>query len=352
MLLALIASLAAQLPVSHTQIQAHIARTPWVAALQLHGWKDTPDDDPLRKELGDKLVLAGTLEPAGTILTLTAEPNKALISPSAWRKRYAVEGTAFECQLSACVDATRQPAGGPEFADFHAYTCAGGFCLDLHVSRVAPDDKPALPRAEFERIVQSQRVLLLRHGWAEYYPSEIGDQMTLAALSGPERKGWKEGYLSTHADDWQAHFVEAEFLRMEQAPLEQQIASYRKALELVQQLPKPGPKEQFAWAMACDGLSLALRDAQRLPEALAPLEKGYTLLAGINRPERAALAYNLACAQALLGHEKEALDALGKAIAADARCRENAAKDADFAKLRGSPEYQKLVAQPAPSPAK
>jgi hypothetical protein len=352
MLLALLASFAPQLPVARTQIQAHVSRTPWVATLQLQGWKDMADGDPLRKELGEKLVLSGTMEPAGAILTLIAEPNGALISPAAWRKRHAIAGAEFECQLSACVDATLKPTGAPEFADFHAFTCAAGFCFDLHVSRVSPDGKEALARAEFERIVKSLRVLLLRRGWAEYYPDEIGDQMTLAALAGPGRKGWKEAYLPKHAGDWQVHFVEAEFLRQEKAPLEQQIASYQKALELAAKLEKPGPKQQFAWAMACDGLGLALHDAQRLPDSIAPLEKGYALLAGINRPERAALAYNLACAQALSGHEQPALAALANAIVADARYRESAAKDADFATLRNSPEYQKLVAKPAPSPIK
>ena len=184
------------------------------------------------------------------------------------------------------------------------------------------------------------------------YPQAVCDQMTLAALAGPGRKGWKEEYLPKHADDWQAHFVEAEFLRAEKAPLEQQIASYQKALELAGKLEKPGPKDCFAWAMACDGLSLALHDSQKIAESIAPLEKGYALLAAIPRKESAALAYNLACAQALLGHEKEALDALAKAIAVESRFRDNAAKDADLAALRTSPEFQKLLAKPAPPPAK
>jgi hypothetical protein len=347
MLLALLTSLSLQLPTSYTQIQTRVPKTPWVVLLLLHGWKEAGAGDPLRKELGEKLVFSGTMDPPGTILTLIAEPNTQLSSPAVWRKRFAVPGTEFEVQVSACVDASVKPAGAPACSDYHAYTCAAGACLDLHVSRLSPDGQEALPRAEFERIVQSMRVLLLRRGWAEYYPDEVGYQMTLAALAGPGRQGWKEAYLPKHAGEWTVHFVEAEFLRYEQAPLEQQIASYEKSLELLAKLEKPGPKERFGWAIACDGLSLALCDAQRVADSIPLLEKGYALLAGINRQERAPLAYDLARAQALTKHDKEALAALGNAIAADPRFRDNAAKDADFAELRASPEFQKLVAKPA-----
>jgi hypothetical protein len=352
MLLALLACLGLQIPDTATQIQARVPNTNWVVVLLLKGWKDASDPDPLRQEIPEKLVLSGTMDPPGTILTLIAEPNPQALSPGAWRKHFAVPGEVFDIQLSACVDASVQLENAPAFSDYHAYSCAAGYCFDLHVSRVSPNAKLALPRAEFERIVQTTRVLLLRRGWAEDYPSEVSYQMTLAALAGPGRPGWKEQYLPKHAGEWTAQFVEAEFLRYDKAPAEQQIACYQKSLELLGKLEKPGPKERFGWAIACDGLSLALYDAKRFADSLAPLEKGYALLAELERKERASLAYNLACSQALLKHEPEALVALGHAIEVDPRFRESAAKDEDFALLRVSPEFQKLLAKPPPSPAK
>ena len=352
MLLALLAALPLQLPLAAQQVQAHVGRTPWVAALALADWKDAPEGNPLEKELGAKLVLNGTLAPGGTILTLIAEPNTALISPAAWRKRFGIQGAEFELQLSACVDASIRDPKGPLVSDYHAFTCAAGWCFDLHVSRLSTDGKEPLPRAEFERIVKSQRFLLLRHGWAENYPDEVCKQMSLAALSGPGRKNWKENFLAKNADDWVVHFVEGELLREEKGALEEQLAHYQRAFELVTKLEKPGPKELFATAIVCDGLSLALHDAGKHAESIAPLEKGYALLAGMKRRERGTLAYNLACSQALLKHEKEALEALGHAIGADERYRESAAKDADFAAIAASPAFQKLVAKPAPAPRK
>ncbi len=352
MLLALLSALALQLPAAHTQIQTRVPKTNWVVVLLLNGWKESGEQDPLRKGLGEKLVFSGTMDPPGTILTMIAEPNARSISPDAWRKHFAVPGTEFEVQLSACVDASVKLENAPGFSDYHAYTCAAGYCFDLHVSRISPDGQEGLPRAEFERIVQTMRILLLRRGWAEYYPDELGYQMTLAALSGPGRQGWKVNYLPKHAGEWTANFVEAEFLHNDRAPLEQQIACYEQALEQLGKLEKPGPKERFGWAMACDGLSLALYDGKRFADSIAPLQKACALLTELDRRERAPLFYNLACAQALTKHDKEALAALQKAIEVEPRFRDNAAKDEDFAALRASPEFQKLVAKSPPSPAK
>ncbi len=352
MLLALVLALLPQVPVPFSDIQARVPHTSWVVSLNLSGWKEADESNPLRKTLGDKLVFCGTLQPAGTTLTLIAEANTELISPTSWRKRLAPPGESFECQLAACVDATVKKTGGPEFDDFHAYVCAAGWCFDLHVSRAVGDPKNALTRGEFERIVKTMRFLFLRRGWAEYYPDEFAYDMTLAALSGPGRRGWKENVLPKRGEDWIAQLVEAELTRADKAAPEVQIALYRHALELIAKLEKPGPKERYAWAIACDGLSLALGEAKQLAEAVPVLERGYALLEELGRKERAALAYNLACAQALLKHENEALAALERAIGADEFFRAAAAKDEDFAALRSLPAFQKLVAKPEPKPAK
>jgi len=350
MLLALLAALPLQVPIAVQEIQSHVGRTPWVVSVGLADWKEAPDGNPLAKELGDKLVLNGTCAPEGTTLTLIAEPNPQMISPAAWRKRFAIPGTEFDIQLSACVDASiKEPKDpkGPTLSDYHAFTCAAAWCFDLHVSRVSADGKEALSRDAFERIVRSTRYLLLRRGWQEHYPEQVGYQMTLAALAGPGRSGWKEKILPQHEEDWIAHFVEAEFLRLEKAPVQAQIAQYQRSLDLATKLEKPGPKELFATAIVCDGLSLALHDAGKYAESIAPLEQGYKLLAGMNRRERGALAYNLACSQALLKKDKEALAALSNAISADAHFRDAAAQDLDLAALRDLPEFQKLVGKPA-----
>src|SRR5689334_13650373 len=136
MLLALLACLGLQTPPTYTQIQARVPKTNWVVLFLLHGWKEAGRDDPLLKELGDKVVLSGVMDPPGTVLTVIAEPNTQLISPAALRTRFARPGEEFDVQLSACVDASLKVADGPAYSDYHAYTCAAGYCFDVHVSRV------------------------------------------------------------------------------------------------------------------------------------------------------------------------------------------------------------------------
>lgn len=354
MLLSLLACAVLQAPLPVQEIQARVPHSRWTVLVGLAGWKDVPEADPLRKSLGERLVLAGGAAPEGCVVTLVAEPNPQKISPVAWRKRFGLAGTEFECSLAACVDASQRAPGAPALSDYHAFTCAAEWCFDLHVSRVAtgPDGAEPLARAEFERIVKSQRFLLLRRGWAEDYPAEVGKQMTLAALAGPGRAPWKENVLGKRADDWVVHFVEAELLHEEHAPVEAQLAEYSRALELVQKLEKPGPREVFATAIACDGYALALHDAGRHAESIAPLERGCSLLTTLGRKERGALSYNLACAQARSGQGEAALRSLGLAIAVEARFREAAARDEDLASLRGTPQFQKLLDASEAKPAR
>ena len=183
MLLAVLACLPVQSPPVVKEIQAHVGRTPWVVSIGLADWKEAPEGNPSAKPFGDKLVLNGSCAPEGTLLTLIAEPNTTNLSPAAWRKRLGVPGREFDCQLSACVDSSSRVEGGPTYSCYNAYTCAAGWCFDLHVSRLLPDDKDALAREAFENIVKSMRFLLLRRGWAEDYPSEISQQMTIAAMT-------------------------------------------------------------------------------------------------------------------------------------------------------------------------
>ena len=60
-------------------------------------------------------------------------------------------------------------------------------------------------------------------------------------------------------------------------------------------------------------------------------------------PEDGAVLYGIACVYALLGEDERALDALEKGIHAGFGRREWTEKDPDFASLRGSPRFRKLL---------
>lgn len=342
MSLALLVAVSCQSPQSVTDIQARIPKTFCVVSVALADWReDHPKDHPL----GDKLLMSGTTAPDRAMLTLIVEPNNPPVSPQTWRQRLAPKGQLFDVGASACVDTSSEPVPGMKTSDYHAFFATRTHALDLHVSGT-PGAAP-FPRAEFERIVKSLRVLLLRRGWAEDYPEALAAPMTIAAVLGVDQREWRD-HLERHSGDWAAHFANAEHLHAVAAPLDQQLAAYDKALGLTAKIAKPDPKTRFAIAMLHEGKSLALYDAKRFADTIAPLEQACAILQELKHAERGGPAYNLACSHALCKHEGPALDALTKAIEAAPRYRETAKQDSDFAALAKSAAFQTLVAAKAP----
>lgn len=342
LILAALLAIAPQAPPRVTDIQARIQKTPFVVSLELVDWHE---DAEAGKQLGDKMLFAGTMAPPGAVLSVHVEPNVPLTSPTKWRERLAPPGKPFDVQSTPCIDASAELAPGMLQSDYHAYFATRTHVLDVHVSRVT-DQKDGFPRIEFERIVKSLRIRLLRRGWAEHYPEVIGAPMTLAAVLGVDQKAWQDRYLVKHAGEWPAHFANAEYLHYLGAPIDQQLAAYDQAAALIAKVPVPDAKTRFALAMLLEGRSLALHDAKRHADAIAPLEQACAILQELRHPERGGPAYNLACEHALCHHEAAALDALRRAIEADPRYRDSAAKDADFATLEDKPEFKRLLGPP------
>lgn len=339
-------AVAPQTPPTVTEIQARIPKTRTVVSLDLCDWRE---DREQGQALGDKLLFAGTMAPRGSVLSVIVEPNVPPVAPTKWRERLAPAGTHFNVQFTPCVDASAEIAPGMLQSDYHAFFATREHVLHVHASRLTDgtDDKEAFPRSEFERIVKSLRVRLLRRGWAEDYPDAIGVPMTMAAVLGVDQKAWQEKYLTKHAEDWPAHFANAEYLLHLGAPLEQQLAAYDKAIALMGKIDKPDGKTRFAIAMLHEGKSLALYGAKRHADSIAPLEQCCAILKELAHRERGGPAYHLARAHALCKREAPALDALRRAIEADAQFRDRAAEDADFASLADKPAFRKLLATPA-----
>src|SRR5262245_25093863 len=91
---ALLAALAVQDPQSPTDIQARISDSYFVVSLELRGWKEESND--MLKELGKKLLFAGSMAPEGAMLTVIVEPNDPPVSPQTWRQRFAPGGKPFD----------------------------------------------------------------------------------------------------------------------------------------------------------------------------------------------------------------------------------------------------------------
>ena len=62
-------------------------------------------------------------------------------------------------------------------------------------------------------------------------------------------------------------------------------------------------------------------------------------------PGDAGFLYNLACAESLMGREKEALEHLRQSVEADATFKKNALDDPDFDAIRDDPEFSAITGQ-------
>ena len=89
---------------------------------------------------------------------------------------------------------------------------------------------------------------------------------------------------------------------------------------------------------AMSGFNPAYRDKD-YESALAILEEALA-----EYPGNPGITYNVACMEALLGREDDALAHLRQAVAGWPRARELAPEDDDFASIRGKPEFTELFA--------
>ena len=75
----------------------------------------------------------------------------------------------------------------------------------------------------------------------------------------------------------------------------------------------------------------------------APLEEARVKAERAEALKPGSGAYNLACAESLLGNAEAALDWLERAIAADSTAARNAHADGDFDPIRSHPRFKELV---------
>jgi len=82
----------------------------------------------------------------------------------------------------------------------------------------------------------------------------------------------------------------------------------------------------------------AQHEAKDYDAALAELEKVFEIY-----PDNALLSYNVACCEALLGRNEDALATLATAIDKWPQFKENAREDEDFASVRDDPRFLELI---------
>lgn len=131
--------------------------------------------------------------------------------------------------------------------------------------------------------------------------------------------------------DWSTMQFEACFLKGEAL---RSLERYREALKPLETAAGLRPSET--------GVALALgwcyKRTNRLAQAIDALDR-----ASRHAPENPLLHYNLACYWTLAGNNSRAIDELSEALGLDPNLRNKIVDEPDFEKLRGTPEFDRLV---------
>ncbi len=138
-------------------------------------------------------------------------------------------------------------------------------------------------------------------------------------------------------DDWATMKFEASLLTGEAL---RALNRYREALGPLQTAAKLRPGDLSA-AMA---LGWCYKRTHRLAQAIDALEQAID-----KNASEPLLHYNLACYWSLVGDIPKAIRSLEEAIDLDPEIRDLIAKEADFNTIRGTPEFERLVAGKEPS---
>jgi tetratricopeptide (TPR) repeat protein len=136
--------------------------------------------------------------------------------------------------------------------------------------------------------------------------------------------------------DWMSMQFEASFLKGEAL---RSLKHYREALRPLEVAAGLRPNDTRV-ALA---LGWCYKRTNRLAQAIDSLERALR-----EHPDDALLHYNLACYWSLAGNSAKALDALTSALSLDADLRTMIANETDFDRLRGNPEFERLMGH-APS---
>jgi tetratricopeptide (TPR) repeat protein len=137
--------------------------------------------------------------------------------------------------------------------------------------------------------------------------------------------------------DWSSMQFEASLLKGEALLAVKQYREALKSLELAAGFRPGDPRVALA-------LGWCYKRTNRLAQAIDSLARALR-----DHPQEALLHYNLACYWSLAGNACNALRELSTALELNSELRSLIAREADFDRLRGNPEFDRLTMGRAPS---
>ncbi|MBI1852120.1 MAG: hypothetical protein HYR85_17410 [Planctomycetes bacterium] len=321
--------------------------------------------------IGNRVLLAGTIPPKGTQITVLALSDGVDHTSAEWRelrerehekglKRLPIANSGFRVRIgplekfdvddAECDERWLEPDDasaptGSKCVDYHAYIVAARYCFEIHVSWTTSGDSLAFTRDDLARIVRSIRVGIFRKGSFKDYPSEVVDFVDRAVRRMPGELQWISVEAAKRNDDYVPYFVLGE-LGLVAKDAATAVKGYRRAVALLAKSSKPSLRETWVWMRAEQGLGLALTQTRRLREGAAHYLEARRLASELNHPDLAGLAYVLALTYAADDDPSNAATYLKEAIALDPGFRDEARNNDLIKKLADNKAIQPLLATP------
>ncbi len=324
--------------------KADVYGSPLQVSFSAVGWeRDARLETRLSEQFGLRTIAAGRFH--GASLTIHFQPDEPPQSSVAWRDLTS-KGTPFEVGGIACaVQEQRLPGEGRAMVRYSAFALADGRVFELHVAAPRSPQGESCSHEQFEDLVRSWRVQVVRFGKAQELPEAGRDEMAKALAAGAKGIGELERALAQPGEDRalaaaQA-FAFAELLHLTARSPKERHAAHARAVERLTALPELDDKSRFALALSQHGAgvaALALGQAEEARERLGNAVE----LAGKHALQRDS-KYELAVALATLGKGEEALVVLSEVLGLDSRLRARAENDRRLDALASDPRFGELV---------
>jgi hypothetical protein len=306
------------------------------------------EDAGLRAQLveaeGQRAVLAGTLEPAGSGLTIVRDRDQPRRTSEQWRAALGKGGgEPFDAGGVACRELAVDGPDGARITHYDAFVVSAGFVFDVHVATLSDSGHAGLSRRDFERLVESFRCAFVRYGSPTSLPRDARDAMHRALCAWP---GWRrslDAELALRPTDTSLSFVLGELLLLSEAPPADVAAAHATALEGFRKLRTPSTEQRFAWMLSEQALGVAALDRRDAAGSLAHLEASFEIAGQLRNASRGPTAYALAQAHALLERPGDAVRYLELALQTDVALRDVARRDRTFSAMAADKRFQALV---------
>ncbi|MCY3002657.1 MAG: tetratricopeptide repeat protein [Planctomycetota bacterium] len=324
--------------------KADVYGSPLQVSFSAVGWeRDARLETKLSEQFGLRTIAAGRFH--GASLTIHFQPDEPPQSSSAWRDQTST-GTPFEVGGIACaVQEQRLPGDGRAMVRYSAFALADGRVFELHVAAPRSPEGETCSHEQFEDLVRSWRVQVVRFGKAQELPEAARDCMARALAAGAQGFEQLERELAKPGEDKRLAaaqaFAFAELLHLTAKAPQQRHEAHVRAAERLAALPEPDEKLRHALALSEYGAGVAALALGKKEEARERLGRAVEL-AGKHVLQRDA-KYELAVALATLGKNEEALALLTEVVGLDGRLRARAEHDRRLDALSADPRFTELV---------